>query len=365
MSDETNPAPRCPNCGNEGPSSGRSFCEVCGDFVDWDEVSRAERASRTPPRPEPQPPAPAPRPAPAPAEAAAPPPVPTTASFDDTPAESESKKSDLRRRARRLLVPLSGREDEVVPVLPGRPEPPRPEVRPVVANDESGIVCWNCGVGNRADRKFCRNCGVDLSAGPPPAAPRKRSFWQRIRLWFARLSRAQLIALAALLALAILAFPAFLLAQRLLNTETLLPPATVAASAADTVHPPTSAFDGNQNSWWGTGQSGDSAGQYLQANYNRSIDLRAVRITPGVSPRPQDRYNEYRPQRIDMTVRDAQGKNTVFHLNLKDDGVQQVSTPVNNVRQITLTLRSAYRSPGANKQVAVAEVEFLGTQGNG
>ena len=292
--------------------------------------------------------------------------MPTTASFDDTPAESESKKSDLRRRARRLLVPLAGREDEVAPVLPGRPEPPRPEVRPVVANEESGIVCWNCGVGNRADRKFCRNCGVDLSAGPPPAAPRKRSFWQRIRLWFARLSRAQLIGLAALLALAILAYPAFLLAQRLLNTETLLQPATVAASATDTSHPPTSAFDGNQNSWWGTGQTGDSAGQYLQANYNRSINLRAVRITPGVSPRPQDRYNQYRPEQIDMAVRDAQGKNTVFHLHLVDDVVQQISTPVNNARQVTLTLRSAYRSPGPdNKQVAIAEIEFLGTQGNG
>ena len=123
MSDENNPAPRCPNCGNEGPRSGRSFCEVCGDFVDWDEVSRAERAARQPkPTPAPEPPAPspapapAPDPAPAPAAASAPPPVPTTASFDDTPADSESKKSDLRRRARRLLVPLSGREeDEVVP----------------------------------------------------------------------------------------------------------------------------------------------------------------------------------------------------------------------------------------------------------
>jgi len=67
-----------------------------------------------------------------------------------------------------------------------------------------------------------------------------------------------------------------------------------------------------------------------------------------------------------MTVRDAQGKNTVFHLHLKDDVVQQISTPVNNVRQVTLTLRSAYRSPGPNnKQVAIAEIEFLGTQGNG
>ncbi|GAA1308201.1 zinc ribbon domain-containing protein [Pseudonocardia xinjiangensis] len=346
---------------------------MCGDFVDWDEVRRTEqRASQAArpaaqPQPAPQPqsqPAPQP-PAAAPAPAPYPPQAPVasrTAGFDDTPADpdAESRKSDLRQRARRLLVPLSER-DEVAPVLPGRPEPPRPEVRQVTATQESGIVCWNCGVENRSDRRFCRNCGVDLSAAPAPAAPRRPGFWKRIRLWFARLSRGKLIALAALIAAAILAALAFLFLPALINKFSLLTPSTVAASETDQQHPPTAAFDGNSSSWWGTGQSGDSSGAAITANYAQSVNLRAVRITPGVSPDPKDRDKENRPELLDITVENTQGQNKVFHVRLQDDLVQQVDTPVDNVKSVTLTVRSAYQS-GRDKQVAIAEVQLLGTR---
>jgi hypothetical protein len=363
MSDVSTTPPHCPTCGNEGPLGGRSFCEVCGDFIDWDEAARST-APPAPPPPAPAPPASAPS-TPAQAPRSVPPRAPTqpAASSAQTGAAGAQRAADeaeRQRRARALLVPLS--EPEVAPVLPGRPEPPRPEVRSAVAAEESGIVCWNCGVGNRPDRRFCRNCGVDLSAGPAAAPPPRPSWWRRLLSWFARLGSGRLIALGVLLVLAALAVPAFLLVQRLLATEIVLPPAQVAASQADPVHPVANAFDGVQDSWWGTGRNGDSAGQFLQASFARPVDLEAITIVPGVSGRPADRDRQNRPQRIDITIQDVRGQVSVFNVQLQDGIGQRLPVRVDDVTQVTLTLRSAYIA-GPDRQVAIAEVQFVGRSG--
>jgi hypothetical protein len=314
---------------------------VCGDFIDWDEAAR----NAAPPAPSPAAGAPAPAP---PSESAGPP-----------EAQRAADEVEQQRRARALLVPL---EPEVAPVLPGKPEPERPEVRAAVAAEESGIVCWNCSVGNRADRRFCRNCGVDLSAGPAADPPPRPSWWRRLLAWFARLGRARLIALGVLLALTALAVPAFLLVQRFLATEIVLPPAQVAASQADPVHPVANAFDGVQDSWWGTGRNGDSAGQFLQASFVRPVDLEAITIVPGVSGRPADRDRQSRPQRIDITIQDVRGQVSVFNMQLQDGIGQRLPVRVDDVTQVTLTLRSAYIA-GPDRQVAIAEVQFVGRSG--
>jgi hypothetical protein len=97
------------------------------------------------------------------------------------PGAAPPEPPSVNDRARALLLPVTEPPtsqdvdgDGVPAVLPGRPEPPQPPSRPVVAAAESGVVCWRCGVGNRADRAFCRNCGADLRNPPARAAPPSR-----------------------------------------------------------------------------------------------------------------------------------------------------------------------------------------------
>jgi hypothetical protein len=263
------------------------------------------------------------------------------------------------QRARALLVPL--REREVAPVLPGRPEPKRPEVRTPAATEESGITCWNCGFGNRSDRVFCRNCGVDLRDVPKPPPVQTQTFWERLWAWLRRHLR-KLIALLVVLLLLLLALLAYFLLFNRNDDVVVLPPAEVAASQADPEHPAVNAFDGVQDSWWGPGQYGGGEGHYLYAAYRRPIQLFAIRIVPGVSPYPQDREKQNRPQQIDVTVQDASGRSTVYQMRLRDGGVQDYPIQAANAVRVTLTVRSSYVS-GRDRQLAIAEVQLLGRAG--
>jgi hypothetical protein len=353
MSEPNTTSPRCPNCGTGGPSRGRSFCDVCGDFVDWGEV--AARQAPPPPAPTPQVPAtPAPQASDAPparTETGANPPAPPqhSAAAAAQPAISARQQS----RARELLVPLPA--DEVDPVLPGRPEPPRPDVRPVVATEESGITCWNCGVGNRSDRRFCRNCSVDLRAVPTPAPAPAPSWWSR---WLAWLRRRWVIVLSAL-ALAALVVLSALLLPGLLGDDEVVPPAQVAATQEDPEHPPASAVDDRLDSWWGTGRHQNPTGVSLTSTFARPFDLRSTRIVPGVSDNDHDREEEYRPQQIDITVEDSHGREHTFSARLHDGGAQSVLTQVDDAMRVTITVRSAYVS-GRGNQVAISDIRFQG-----
>ncbi|MGW7673040.1 NADase-type glycan-binding domain-containing protein [Streptomyces sp. NPDC054775] len=137
-----------------------------------------------------------------------------------------------------------------------------------------------------------------------------------------------------------------------------LPPAAVSASNADAAHAAQAAFDGVSNSWWGTGYSGDSAGQYLQANYGRPVKLEKMIITPGVSRRVEDR-SQARPERLDVLLTDARGRTALMHYALADGGVQVVDAHMDDVVQVDMIVRSAYGA-SQNKQVAIAEVEMFG-----
>lgn len=138
-----------------------------------------------------------------------------------------------------------------------------------------------------------------------------------------------------------------------------LPPAAVSASNSDAAHPAQSAFDGVSNSWWGPGFSGDSAGQYLQANYSRPVALEKIIITPGVSTRSEDLGVQARPERFDLLVTDASGRTSLTHHKLADGGPQLVDVAMDNAVQVDVILRTAYGTAG-DKQVAVAEVEMFG-----
>ncbi|MDT0468107.1 NADase-type glycan-binding domain-containing protein [Streptomyces gibsoniae] len=227
------------------------------------------------------------------------------------------------------------------------------------ADDESGVVCPRCGVDNRPDRSFCRNDGTPLDGSANRSAEASR---QRLAGWRPRFPwKRVLITGGILCALVGAAFLTPVTIQEVndhFSNPAPLPPTAVSASNADPAHPVQRAFDGVSNSWWGTGYSGDSAGQYLQANYSRPVKLEKMIITPGVSPQIEDRA-QARPQRIDVVLTDARGRQALMSYTLADGGPQIVDAKMDDVVQVDMIVRSAYGT-AESKQVAIAEVEMFG-----
>ncbi|MET7480845.1 hypothetical protein ABZT17_41860 [Streptomyces sp. NPDC005648] len=263
-------------------------------------------------------------------------------------------------------MPVPGAEaaaPDVPAVLPGRPEPARPSVRAVTAEEESGITCWRCGVRNRPDRTFCRNDGAPLDRSGQQASTAARRRGERFAGWRPRVPWKRvltIVGVAAVLVGAAFLTPTLIRATRDHFTDPApLPPAAVSASNSDAAHPARSAFDGISNSWWGTGYSGDSAGQYLQANYSRPVDLEKIMITPGVSSRSEDRDVQARPESFDLLITDASGRTSLTRHQLTDGGPQLVDAAMEDAVQVDVILRGAYGT-ASDKQVAVAEVEMFG-----
>ncbi|MFJ9007933.1 discoidin domain-containing protein [Streptomyces canus] len=252
---------------------------------------------------------------------------------------------------------------EVPAVLPGRPEPTRPSVRAVTAEEESGVTCWRCGVSNRPDRTFCRNDGapLDRSGQPAPTTTRRRG--ERLAGWRPRVPWKRVLVVVGVIAVLVgTGFLAPIVTSAIRDHFTdpaPLPPTAVSASNSDAAHPAQAAFDGVSNSWWGPGFSGDSAGQYLQANYSRPVELEKIMITPGVSTRPEDLDFQARPERFDLLITDASGRTSLTHHKLVDGGPQVVDVAVDDAVQVDVILRGAYGT-AEDKQVAVAEVELFG-----
>lgn len=275
-------------------------------------------------------------------------------------------------RARALLLPVSepsGQQDldgDGVPaVLPGRPEEKQPPTRPSAAGDEKGIVCWNCGVENRTDRMFCRNCGVELHNPPQAAAPpRRRRDVRRILLIVGGI-------LAGLALLAGIAFGVGALIRALNDDDDdpavppaeLLPAPPVAADASsqDPQHPAANAFDGRGDSWWGTGHQGsDGRGDVIQAEYTSPVDLRAIRIYPGASVEQANRDSQARPSRMQIVITDARGQQTGGSYELQDGEPLLVRVDAPDTRRVQFAVEGAYGvDPG--KQVAVAEIQMFRT----
>ncbi|GAA0228368.1 NADase-type glycan-binding domain-containing protein [Cryptosporangium japonicum] len=258
-------------------------------------------------------------------------------------------------RARALLLPVSSptppppsTEDVVPPVLPGRPEPPRPNAQAQRSDDEQGVTCWNCGFGNRTDRVFCRNCGVEL-ARVPQAAPPPRPKRSRKGLFIA------LGALAAVILLVLIAIPLVGLVRDQLAQSDRATPAAAQASVADPGHPAQAAFDDNDKTWYGTGQGGDSRGQTLTAQFGQPVDFTGLRIVPGATSKDE----QARPHQIEVVFTDAQGGRFREVVTLDDYEASFLRVRVDRLVRLDLTLASAYGA-GAGKQVAIREVALFG-----
>ncbi|WP_411133204.1 NADase-type glycan-binding domain-containing protein [Streptomyces sp. C10] len=271
---------------------------------------------------------------------------------------------------RALLVPVPGASPTPPPeapgsVLPGRPEAARPRVRtPHPAPEpEHGAPCPSCGALNAPGRHFCRSCANPLTdtapetAEGPYAGQRPRLNRDRSR-WITRAVVAAVI--VAVVAGGIIGGPPAAQAVQDHFAKRVPVPATLwKASHSGPGQDAKLAFDTYSNTWWGTGYSGNSDGQYLEAGFSQPTDLLNILITPGVSARTPQAADPARPREFDLIVTDSAGKKHVSHPRLNDGGVQKIDVAVRNAMTVRLVLHTAYGAT-EEKQVAIAELEFFG-----
>ncbi|MFH8572630.1 NADase-type glycan-binding domain-containing protein [Streptomyces sp. NPDC017993] len=271
---------------------------------------------------------------------------------------------------RALLVPVPGASPTPPPeapgsVLPGRPDAPRPRVRtPQAAPEpEHGAPCPSCGALNAPRRHFCRSCANPLAdtareaAEGPYAGQRPRLQRDRTR-WITRAVVATAIA-AAVVGGIFGGPPAARAIQDHFAKRVPVPPATWKASHSDPKQDMKLAFDGYSNTWWGTGYSGNSDGQYLEAGFGQPTDLLNVLITSGSSARTPQATDPARPREFDLIVTDSAGKQYLSHRRINDGGVQKIDVAVREAMTVRVVLHSAYGATD-KKQVAIAELEFFG-----
>ncbi|QZY18683.1 zinc ribbon domain-containing protein [Streptomyces decoyicus] len=284
------------------------------------------------------------------------------------PPAGERNISDTGIRA--LLVPVPDASPTAPPeapgsVLPGRPDPARPRVRtPQAAPEpEDGTPCPSCATPNAPRRHFCHSCATPLTdttrknAEGPYAGERPRLHRDRTR-WIARAVVAAVI--AAVVAGGIIGGPpAARAVQDHFAKRVQVPAATWKASHSGPEQGAKLAFDGYSNTWWGTGYSGASDGQYLEAGFGQPTDLLNMVITPGASARTPQATDPARPHEFDLLVTDSAGKRHLLRYRLNDGGPQKIDVRVRDAMTVRLVLHSAYGATDA-KQVAIAELEFYG-----
>ncbi|MFJ2767958.1 NADase-type glycan-binding domain-containing protein [Streptomyces sp. NPDC087300] len=405
MPDSPSTAP-CPECGTPARQHGQSFCDSCGAFLRWDTPAAPAGTGPAAPSDDPVPDLPpgsardharegsvpgasattVPLPTAAPGEPAQPPHAPH-APHQQQPAGNYSDSGQPRQDDQRppsghsdtairsLLVPVPESEPVARPeapggVLPGRPEAARPRVRQaaVPAEPESGMPCPGCGVPNAPRRHFCRSCATPLKdhSGPPAEGPyagqRPRLNRDRTR-WIYRAVVAAIV-VGVVLGGIFGGPPAARAVQDHFAKRVPVRPTDFSASHSAPKHGPKVAFDGYSNTWWGTGYSGDSAGQWLQADFGQPTDLLNMMITPGTSPRTAQAAEQARPMEFDLVVTDSAGKERTFKRRINDGGAQKIDVRVRDAVSSRLVLRSAYGA-GGKSQVAIAELEYFGRSTGG
>ncbi|MEU9124937.1 hypothetical protein AB0C96_34670 [Streptomyces sp. NPDC048506] len=270
---------------------------------------------------------------------------------------------------RALLVPVPGSSPTPPPespggVLPGRPDVARPQVRTPHATPEHGAPCPSCGALNAPRRHFCRSCASLLADTPAPQAAEGPYAGERPRLnrdrtrWITRAVVAAVIA-AVVVGGIIGGPPAARAVQDHFAKRVPVPAATWKASHSGPKHDAKLAFDSYSNTWWGTGYSGNSDGQYLEAGFGQPTDLLNILITPGASARTPQATDPARPHDFDLIVTDSAGKQHISHPRINDGGVQKIDVAVRDAMTVRLVLHTAYGATDA-RQVAIAELEFFG-----
>lgn len=290
-------------------------------------------------------------------------------------------------RARSLLVPVDEPEaayatpaPAVAPVLPGRPDTDRPQVRvPGPQQDTgNGPPCSWCTTPNRPDRHFCVRCAMPL-ADTGERAPAPLPWWRRLtgssrneNPWAGdrpRLRRAfdrigTWITVAVVVTLAILGVmylpDGIQTARDHFAKRAMVSPTAYKASHSWTGHKPELAFDKLSNTWWGPGVAESGAGEWIEVDFGQPTRLLDVIITPGVSVRPDQLGKSALPHHLVATVTTKDSKVTTRRLTLdQGTGGQRRSFRVGDAVKVRFTVESAHGA-SRDKQVAIAEIEFFG-----
>ncbi len=326
---------------------------------------------RGPHHPPPDPPSPAPPTSPTPAPA--PPPSPSAAD-----------------RARSLLVPVADPEHRapaepaVAPVLPGRPDVQRPQVRAPQPEfgTEGGVPCPWCGTPTRPDRHFCARCAMPMAGRTE--APARLPWWRRVLTgrntetpWAGdrpRLRRGfgQILSwlvgalvLTLIVTLAFQADDAYQATRDHFAKRASVVPDSFKASRSFPGHKPQLAFDTYSNTWWGPGVTQSGEGEWIEARFEEPTRLLDVVITPGVSKNADQRAESARPHRIEAKITAPDGSVSTKTLTLDQSaGGQRRKFRVGAAETVRFTLLSAYGAD-AKKQVAIAEIEFFGRSNGG
>ncbi|MFC8099125.1 NADase-type glycan-binding domain-containing protein [Streptomyces sp. NPDC057363] len=290
-------------------------------------------------------------------------------------------------RARSLLVPVADPEAHspappptVAPVLPGRPDAERPQVRaPGHQSDiANGPPCPWCSTPNRPDRHYCARCAMPLertgedSAAPAPwwrrlfggrrsetpwagDRPRLRRVFDRIGTWIT------LVVVITLVVLGFVYIPDGVQATRdHFAKRAPVSPDRITASRSFTGHKPELLIDKRSNTWWGPGISESGQGEWVEVHFTEPTRLLDLIITPGTSTKP-DKLNESAlPHRVKATITTKDGKTKTRDITLDQGaGGQRRHFRVGEVTKIRFTIESAHAA-SAQKQVAIAEIEFFG-----
>lgn len=313
--------------------------------------------------------------------------APAALAASSASAAPEPAPDDAAARARSLLVPVAdpepraAPEPSVAPVLPGRPVADRPQVRTPGRDPgvQGGLPCPWCATPNMPDRHFCGRCAMPMSGHGPDQSGLRRPWWRRLldlrngetpwagdrprlRRGFGRVLN--WVVGVLVLTLAIVAImnvgDAVNGIRDHFAKRAPVDPDKVTASRSYPGHKPELVFDKRSNTWWGPGvtQSGD--GQWIEARFTEPTRLLDVIITPGVSSRPETITESALPKRIEAQITTADGKKTTRMLTLDQGaGGQRRAFRVGAVTSVRFVLRSAHAA-SAEKQVAIAEIEFFG-----
>ncbi|GHE42523.1 NADase-type glycan-binding domain-containing protein [Streptomyces capitiformicae] len=393
---ETGRAESCAECGTRG-EPGQSFCDACGAVLGWSGTPVAD-----PSAPEPATAArpdtdtdtdTAPTTAPATTAAAptaAAPPSPHHETEDEAPtnplpAAAPTPVPDPADRARSLLVPVADPEPRtapepaVAPVLPGRPEVQRPQVRTPGPEfgTEGGVPCPWCGTPTRPDRHFCARCAMPMAGRAE--APGRLPWWRRmlngrntetpwagdrprLRRGFGRILNwvVGALVIALIVTLAFYADDGYQATRDHFAKRAPVAPDTFKASRSYPAHDAKLAFDKRSNTWWGPGVTQSGEGEWLEARFDQPTRLLDVIITPGVSTKVDQLTESALPHRIEARITAADGSTSTKIITLDQGaGGQRRKFRVGDVTAVRFILRSAYGAD-AKKQVAIAEIEFFG-----
>ncbi|CAL9502282.1 zinc ribbon domain-containing protein [Streptomyces sp. enrichment culture] len=322
--------------------------------------------------------------------AAGAPPAARTPDTDETapvPGAPNALTDTMSDRARSLLVPVADPEapapappPTVAPVLPGRPDADRPQVRapghqPDIAN---GPPCPWCSTPNRPDRHYCARCAMPLVASGDQAnvrlpwwrrlfggrrretpwagdRPRLRRVFDRIGTW---------ITAAVVITLGVLGFmyipDGYHATRDHFAKRAPVYPDAFKASHSYAGHKPELISDRLSNTWWGPGISESGRGEWIEVSFTEPTRLLDLIITPGVSTRAQKLQESALPHRIKATITMKDGSTKTRDITLDQGaGGQRRAFRVGEVTKVRFTIESAHAA-SANKQVAIAEIEFFG-----